>query len=479
MSSLASSSGEVPRLRLTRHYAEKLRKASVATRHGSRSHVSWLRVIDQDWEQIKHSQAWSSSGDAYDVDRDRLCTAFILSTGSILQWKLTPAEQLEWAQEGLTSATRLGDGQAMRTLLYQVIMLNLTLEVLEGVDEQVAQLMRWAEQAGDKLTQGRAWYVMGMADFIRGNYDRTHECFSRSLALLQARRAANEIPIVFRGLGRVAQYRGEIEQAHKYYYAYLEAATAINSEHAVLLAHVSLSGILLATRDYEIAAYHAQLAVDIAQTFGMTRILPPAMLSLAHAKKWLGSYEEACQHYDKGITAARVFGSPSSISNGLHGLGQAHYFQGNPAAALPPLKEAITIAREANLPLRVCEIAHDMVHVHIALGDLEPAWALLQEATTISLRLAKAPFYAKSLAAALMLWQADGYLEQAAVWAGTLATIEKNLHPTVFDLRALDVLENTLGSEHYREAIHQGKSYSPESVVTEILSALQERSYKS
>jgi hypothetical protein len=73
-----------------------------------------------------------------------------------------------------------------------------------------------------------------------------------------------------------------------------------------------------------------------------------------------------------------------------------------------------------------------------------------------------------------MLWQAAGNLEQAAVWAGTLRGVAKNLHPTVFTLAALDVLEATLGSEHYQQAVQQGELDAPEVAVSEILNALQE-----
>jgi tetratricopeptide (TPR) repeat protein len=458
--------------RLAQHYLDKLRQAERATRRGRENRARWLNLMRQDWEQIKQWQAWSALWTDTEAERAHLCATFTIGTSDVLQVQLTPTEQLSWVQQSLDAARKLHDRDAERTLLYQLLMLKLTVEVLDQVDQDAHRLMEYAQAAQDDLSLGRAWYVMGTADFMRGGYDTAEDLLTRSLELLQACGAVEEVPIVWRGLGRVAQYRGDSRQAHTCFVQYLNAAAAVKNEQAVLNAHVALSGILLALRDYQAAAHHAQQAVVMARAFGMSRVLPPAMLSLAHAEKWLGEYDSACSHYQEAIAAARSHGSPSSVSNGLYGLGQARFFQGHPTAALPHLEEAMAIAQEARLPLRICEISHDLVLARIACNELDSARIQLREALSSARQLGTPHFWAKSLAAAITLWHHWGRHEQAAVWAGLLTHYTQNLHPTLFDATVYEQLEKALGTERYQQAVRRGKSLPLDATLSEILSAL-------
>jgi len=458
---------------MAQHYLDKLRQAERFSRRGRESSAYWLNQIRQDWEQIKQWQAWSVGWQDTDMKRARLCAAFSLITPDILQVQLTPSEQLSWSQQALDVVHLLNEHGTENMVLYRAAFISLTVEKIEQAEEYAQRLMENARTTQDRLSMGRAWYIMATANFTRGIYDRAEEFYTKSIAQFKACHAVDEIPIVWRGLGRVSMFQGNYQKCQMYHRKYLDASVATGSELGILDAHISLSGVSISLRDYVSAEHHAEHALALARPLGKWRLLPPALFSLAHAQKWLGKYETACNYYEEGISIARDIGTaPSNIANGLYGLAQARYLQGNYTTALKHFEEALEIARSAQLVFRVCQISQDMVLAYISLDQVEAARARLKETLKSAQQLNTHQFMSKALAAAIIVWQHLGEVEQAAVWAGLLSSYTQLLHPSLFDLGIYEQLEAELGTHCYRDAVERGKMLNLENVVPEILTLL-------
>jgi tetratricopeptide (TPR) repeat protein len=463
-----SPSVQTTRHRLANHYLTKLQQANATIRRGQGNRDHWLNLMQQDWAQIKQWQAWSAAGKEQDVERARLCATFPVATADVLRVRQSPSEQLVWAREALQAAQKLGDTATEFLMLYQVAMLHLTVEALDEADHHAQIFLERALASDDLLSQGRAWYVLASAAFTRGVFDKAEEYFNKCLPLLEACNAVDEMPVIWRGLGRLAQFRGNYEQARTNYLKFLNAALTAGNEQSVLDANVALSGIYLALRDYEAAEAHAQRAVAIARNFGISRWFPPALISLAHAEKWQGKLESACAHYEEALAPARLVCAPSTVINGLYGLGQAQFRLGDYAATLANFAEALELAQTTRLPLRFSEVIHDMVYAHIALQDWDAARARLREALESAQKLGTPHFLTKTLAAAVTLWHSFGEYQQAAIWAGSLSKHTPYLHPSLFESIVYEQLEHKLGAERYRQSLEHGNALTLDDVIVEV-----------
>ena len=460
------------RYHLAQYYLTKLKQADQATHRGRENSAHWLDVIQKDWEQIKQWQAWSASGAVADTERARLCASFLLAGMNILRLRQNLQETHIWLQQALEAAHRIGDVELVLTLLYHAGTLSLTLEEPDAGEQHALELLERGRAVQSELAQGRAWQILGVASFVRGEYDRSDACFQTSLALLEACNAVDDHFKIWQSLARLQQMRGNYQQANTYFMRYLDAATAMGSEQSIMDAHTSLSGISLALREYEKAEAHAQEAVTMAGVYGITRLLPPAMLSLAHAQKWLGKYDSACEYYEQAIAIARTVSVPSTLINGLYGLGQARFLQENYKGALLHLDEALGIARDAQLPLRFCEVAHDIVFAHVMCDELDAAQLRLQEALASAIRLGTPHFLAKSLAAAIIVWHQRGMVDRAAEWARLLAQYRHNLHPSLYTTGVFDQFLSRLRTDSGRGKGQSGETQSLEDTVSEILASI-------
>jgi tetratricopeptide (TPR) repeat protein len=443
---------------------DKLRRANEHGRQGPGNREHWQRAIEQDWEQIKQQQAWAASQRARDAEQARLCALFPTAAVNVLRVQLAPTEQLVWIQQALDALLHLHDTETERALLFQAGYISLTAEKLDQALEYAQRLLELAQVAKDDLSLGRAWHLLGSADLARGLLDRAEAYYTRSIPHYEACHAVDEIPTVWRGLGRVAHFRGDYRQARVFAQRYLDSSAALGDDYGVLDAHVALSGSCLAMRDFSAAEQYALGAVALGRAYEHSRLFPPALLSLAHAEKWLGKFDSARTHYEEAIATARTIGSPTTVSNGLYGLGQAHFLEGNYAGALVRLQEALAVARLSQNMIRVCEAALDLVYVYIAQQALDQAWEQLREALVVARGIGTPHFMAKTLAAMVTLWQACGENAQAAVWAGLLKRHSQYLHPSLFDFAVYERLECHLGTARYRQALADGEALTLEGI---------------
>jgi len=70
--------------RLARHYLNKLRTVNEAMQRGQASVSYGLVAFDQEWEQIRHWQTWTTQRASEDELRARLCIEFPLTGLEVL-----------------------------------------------------------------------------------------------------------------------------------------------------------------------------------------------------------------------------------------------------------------------------------------------------------------------------------------------------------------------------------------------------------
>lgn len=453
--------------RLARYYLVRLQEASQVSARGRENLQHWLGVIQQDWEQIKKWQAWTTEYMNYDEEKAHLCTAFVLATSSHTRMHQLPTETLTWAEQALAASRMLNDDHSVLELLYLICLMHWNLGNVDRVEEYANQLAVSATALEDTLGLSRAWGMLGRVKEFRGDYDDAEALLLRSLDTLPDDTKNNELLSVWQGLGVIALHRGDYHQAATYHERILETAKAARKEVAVGIAHLTLSGVLISLGDYPAAEYHAEQAVIIAQRLKFTRLIPATFLGLANAKKWLGKYDDARNFYEKAIAEPHLL-APVNLVNALQGRGQVAFFQGDRVAALDSFEEALANVPVASLSHR-CDVSCNMVIVYAIGNDMEAAHTHLKVALSGAQMLRTTHFMAKAISAAVIYWRQAGEVEQAAVCAGALHKYAQQLRATLFDPQIYGHLEAELGEQLYQQALERGKTLALEAVISEVL----------
>lgn len=453
--------------RLARYYLGKLRTVDEAMRRGQ-VHVSYGRaVFEQEWEQIRHWQAWSTQREPDDAERARLCKDFALAGLEVLANRINGADHAAWLHAALEAAEQLKDADAERTLCYELMMMYYRLGSLDMGKQFTYRLLALGEAANDQLSIERAFFGLAVYSEERGMYEEAERNYQRALALSNELGIAIETGRALNALGGVAEYIGEFEKAYRYFSQYLELMETHGKKSRVCHALLSIGECLISLKAYAEAERHLQRAVRMCQALGLQRLLGVGLLTLGALAIEQDTLEAAQAYIQEGLLAVRAVGVQRQIIYGLTRLGYIEIRHEDFAGALNHLHEALAMAHDVGNPRYLCNVQLHLAAAYLALNDPGAARSALQESLHIAHRLGSHAQKVHSLSVVIALCERLGQPEQAAIWGGTI--IEDPVIDTHVFAPICARLEAALGRDGYQNALEEGKRRSLDDVVPEAL----------
>lgn len=294
--------------RLARHYLNKLRAVNEAMQRGQ-SNVSYgLAVFDQEWEQIRHWQAWTAQRSPEDELRARLCIEFPLTGQEVLANRNNAEVQIKWLRTGLEAARQLDDKEAERSLGYELMMVYYRLGSLEVGRDIACQLLGLGEEANDLLCIERAHFGLAVYSEERGKYSDAEQSYQQALRLSRRLGVTTEIGRALNALGGVAQYVGEFEKSYQYFSQYLELMEIHGKQNRVCHALMSVGESLISLNAYSDAEQYLQRAVRMCRSLGFQRLLGVGLLTLGALALAEDNLDMAQVYVSEGLQAVRAVG---------------------------------------------------------------------------------------------------------------------------------------------------------------------------
>jgi tetratricopeptide (TPR) repeat protein len=456
--------------RLARHYLNKLRTADTAYRRGQSSIAYGLTLFDQEWEQIRHWQAWAAKQSASDDASAQLCKEFPLAGLEVMSSRCNAADHAVWLKAALESAQQFDDSEAERTLYYELAMIYYRLGSLERVEHLANQLLMLGEAASDLYSIQRAVHLLGVFAEDRGRYAEAEGYYQRALLLSMDLGVDDGTGRALNGLGAIAFYRGDYEKAYGYLAQQLELMEATGNKNKICHALISMGRILIGLKAYDRAGTYLQRAVNMCRTLGFRRLLGVGLLNLGESAAQQNQLESARRYFEEGIQAVRSTNTQRQVIRGLTMLGDTTMRLGDLPEALAHLQEGLHLARDAGLPRHICDLQRNLANTYLAMNDLDAARCALHEALTLAQRLGSAPQKVGAVSSAIAYFQRLGLHQQAALWAGSISE-EPILDQPRYKV-ACQEIEASHGGETFQRTLGEGKARSLDDVVVEILELL-------
>ena len=456
--------------RLAHHYLNKLRAADGAVRRGQANAAYGFALFDQEWEQIKFWHNWVAEQRANDEGSARLRKEFPLAGLEILPHRINAADHTTWLIEALEAARQLQDGEAERTLCYELRMIYYRLGVPEKVEYYASQLLKLGEAANDVLAIERAYQGLGASAEERGDFAAAEMYYQRALQLSTELHNDVEIGQALNSLGMVADSLGDYQKAYHYFLRYLELMEANGRKRWICHALLMMGHILIGLKDYRSAEDYLQRAARIGKALDLRRLYGVSLMHLGWLMRRQNQLEAAYHYLEEGIQAVRSIGIVRQITSGLSEQGFVLLRMGNPLAALARLQEGLQLARESGHPLFITTLQGYLCVTHLALNDVDAARSALCEMIALVRNLDSRPQKVEAISIVVAYYQSIGLNHQAAVWLGTIIG-DPNLDEA-FDTPIHAKLETTLGVSAYQRALEKGRTRSVDDVVVEIADVL-------
>jgi tetratricopeptide (TPR) repeat protein len=470
--------------RLATHYLNQLRRANTAYRRGGESSLRGLQVLEQDWLQITHWQAWASmqsnestSDHVADKDTLQLCSEFPHAGSELLNLRQNPQEALVWWQAALGAAQRLGDRAAEAGHQTAIAELNFKLSAFDQAELYAQEGLRLSEELDDSSLVTKNLNMLGRTAYYRADYAAAHELFEKSLNI--NRRTGNEMGSVssLTALGNVAWMRGDYVTAKSYHEQVLAMCRRIGHHVGIATALANLCNLASTQRDMAAARTYAEQSLAIAHVLGDEQRIASGNVILANIARDAKDFATSMKYYLEGLDLQRKLGNQDGIARALFNLGQMAYLQGDYPAALNYTTESHTIYCSIDNRDEVITGYLRLAKVYARLGQTDSATHSLRQALEALVGTDATPTKHYALLPASELGVALGWPQKATLWLGLLLTDPSYVRELEIDNTLRDLyqrLETALGNEQFTTLIEQSKSLSLDSTIAEILGELHQ-----
>ena len=138
-------------LRLAHFYLEKLRYIHNLYRRGGDHILYAVRLLEQDWAQIRQRHTWASEHSVHNRDAAILCSAFPWAAGKLLDLMLTLEEQARWQELARSVAHQHNDPHAELFHLLALAQIHEKLDSYLQAKAYVEQALALANQIDDQV----------------------------------------------------------------------------------------------------------------------------------------------------------------------------------------------------------------------------------------------------------------------------------------------------------------------------------------
>jgi len=466
------------RFRLAQYYLNIMRASQRIYQQGHENEAYALAMFDQEKDQIKRWQAWTTHNAEEDEQATALCSAYAGASPDIFKLRLLPQEYLRWLETAVEAARRLGDRYAEVDHLLELGEMHNHLSASQQALACARQVLAFAHQVHDRSLMARAFSVCGMAARNQGKFEEAQAYYDQSLALYQAIGDKRGLAKMVTALSVLALSRRDTAAAHKYLEQGLALHRETGDQEGLISCLNNLGFLAIRLGEYSAARDYLEQGLALCQITRNTLGISIVLTNLGNLACAQGEDALARNYFEEGLTAARLARVREREAICLHKLGQVTLARGELLQAQDYFEQSLGCSTPTGILLP--ESLSKLALTYLLLGQAGRAYATLRKGLEVARGLPDSLAHARLfvLVAAARMWVLRGHPSQATRW---LSLVENDPHPAVkmTDIkRDIQVgraeCEAAVPPDQFRTAWEEGKTLSLDAVIAEILGELQD-----
>ena len=462
--------------RLAQHYLDKLRMAQRVYQQGNENVAHALALFDQEREQVRQWQAWTSTHASHDERVTAFCSDYVEASPDIFRLRLPYQEYLSWLKAALEAAHRLGNRRAEAAHLLRLCMTSELIFEYQQAIEYAQQALSIARQLDDQPLVAQGLNLCGNASRYKGNFEEAQAYYEQGLALYRALGDRRGMAEVLNNLGMFALLRWNNAAAQDYLEQSLAHCREIGNQEMLAPCLNNLGFLAIRLGNYTAASDYLEQTLALCRVMGDKQGLVAVLSNLGNIAYFQEEYALALDYLEQGLVTTRAAGFREKEADCLYKLGKVMMAQGDLLRARDYFEQCLAfsvfIEAGTNLPLSLGYLAI----IYLLLHQEDRADAALREGLEVASRLPVVSSKLMVLVAAARVWILRGKPVQAATWLGL---VENQPHPAV---KMSDIQRDVqvaraecaaaISPEQFASAWKEGKTLDLDTVIAEILSEL-------
>lgn len=365
------------RRRHSEYYLTRLRRIESQYRQGGRFILEALVGFDEDLGQIRQGRSWPSEKIGKEAWAAGLSLGYSLAGASILSWRLSPSERVEWLRSGLRAAQATEDLESEADLWEELgNTRGRAREWKKAIDDYWGS-WKLSRTLADRQREGRALGNLGLAYAALGDREEARRALAQALEIAQETRDRFAEGRHQGSLGLAS----DGEEAIECFSSALEIAREIGDRHGEI-SHLGCLGMawlrkgeLAGNTPYPLSLHPNILMRNMRPDGSLPQHLQEKLTALSPA----ASFEKARTYLEEALSTAREIGDRPAEARHLGNLGSVLLAQGELGQAVEHLEDALRLSRETGWVEDELRQLENLRSAYLSLGDREGARKVEQE----------------------------------------------------------------------------------------------------
>ena len=188
--------------------------------------------------------------------------------------------------------------------------------------------------------------LMGIANHIKGNYNRALECYQNSMTIWEELGNKNGIAGILANIGIIYKYQGDYPRALEYYHKALEINEEIRFKKGVATSLNNIGIIYYEKGKYPRALEYYQKSLAIHEEIGDKQSIASSLNNIGGIYYDKGNYHRALEYYQKSLAICEKIGDKKGMAASLNNIGSTYNYLGNYPSAIEYYQKSLAINEE-------------------------------------------------------------------------------------------------------------------------------------
>ncbi len=261
-----------------------------------------------------------------------------------------------------------------------------TLGDISGSTNYSEQVLELARQTGNRRLEGSGFYLLGMVQEAKGDFQIAQECYTRAMEVWREIGYEKGVYATLNQLGNIAGIEGRFERAIE---CYQECTRILTSEEfdrfSRAINYCNLGWMLMEVGRWEEAAENFYRTIAIAEEEKLDFIRWNAVNLMGELFLKRDRVDRAVELFSAVVDAGRRGEAQGEVlRDGLTNLGEAQFRQHNLAAAAQVYNEALELCEKASDRLGMVTLLVRMAELALAQGELNRCEGLCSRALALA-----------------------------------------------------------------------------------------------
>jgi tetratricopeptide (TPR) repeat protein len=313
-----------------------------------------------------------------------------------------------------------------------------------------------------------------------GRYDEAYQEFQKLLIYYKDKQREDKVADTLGSIGAICSYKGDRDQALKYYYESLEIAKRIRYPEGISNASARIGLIYYFIGDLDQALKYCKESLEIAKEINYDERIVWTSQYIAAIFFDKGECDQAMKYFENVLEMSRTTSRQERVCDTLAMIGTVHYYNGKYDQAMKYFEESLELSEKSGYQNIVASTLNSIGLVYCHSKQYDQAMKYFEESLDIAKRIGQEKLKAVSINDIGRVHYYDGKYDQAMKYFEESLDIAKRVDHKYNIVRSLNNIglvychskQYDQAMKYFEESLDIAKKMSNPWSIAESLNAI-------